>query len=178
MTIVLAMIPAALGFGGASGTAMGIWTIVALALALAAAGYVAGALAARGGLFHGFLTWATSTLGVLVLAGWLGTTALGALGGALGGVLGAAADQTSISQEQAQTAAQQTQQQIDQQDVDQAQQQAQQAAAQAADTAETGIWWTFAGSLIGAGVASLTGAAGARSVIIKRREYTTERANL
>lgn len=180
LMILLSLIPAALGFGGASGTALGIWTVVALALSLAAAGYVAGALAGRSGLFHGFLTWATSLLGVLILVGWLGSSVLSTLGGVLGSVADtatSAATQANVSGEQVAGAAQEAAQNVDQQDVQQAQQQAQQVAGQAADTAETGLWWAFAGNLIGAVLAALTGVAGARSVANKRQEYTSSRVN-
>lgn len=184
LMILLSLIPAALGFGGASGTAMGVWTVIALALSLAAAGYVAGALAGRSGLFHGFLTWATSVLGVLILVAWLGSTVLGALGGVVGSVVDTAtsvAGQANVSGEQVAGAAQEAAQNVDPQQAQQvaqnAQQQAQQVAGQAADTAETGLWWTFAGNVIGAVLAALTGVAGARSVANKRNEYTSSRVN-
>lgn len=164
LTVLFSMVSAAMGLDGASGTATGIWTVVALAIALAVAGYVAGALAARGGLLHGFLTWAASLLSVLVLAGWLGTTMLGAVGN----VVGSVANQANISAEQVQGSAEQAQDQVTQQDVDQARQQA----GQAADTTAQGLWWAFAGTLIGAGIAAATGAAGARSVAHKREEVT------
>lgn len=176
VTILLSMIPTALGLGGSSGTVLGVWAAVVIVLALAAAGFVSGALATRGGVFHGFLTWATSLLALLILVGWLGSSVLGAIGGALGGAAGTVADQTNITQDQAQGAASQAQdaaeqarQNIDQQDINQAQQQVD----QAADTASTGVWWVFAGTLAGAVVAALCGGAGARSVANKRRELTT-----
>lgn len=162
LTIVLSLVSAAMGLTGASGVATGIWTIVALVIALAAAGYVAGALAARGGLFHGFLTWAASLLAVLVLAGWLGASALGTAGN----VLGSVASQANVSSGQVQDAAQSAQSQVSPQDVEAAKQQAQ----QAAETTATGLWWTVAGALIGGAIATLAGIAGARSVTSKKEE--------
>lgn len=157
LTVVLGMASAAMGLDGASGTATGIWTVVALAVALAAAGYVAGALATRAGVLHGFLTWAASLLAVLLIAGWFGTSLLGAAGTALGST----ATQVNLSPEQIQSMADRAQGEVTQQDIDAAQRQAQ----DAADTTASGMWWVFAGTLIGAAIATVTGAAGARSVI-------------
>ncbi len=56
LVVTLSMASAAMGLDGASGTATGIFSVIALTAALAVAGYVAGALAVRGGLLHGFLT--------------------------------------------------------------------------------------------------------------------------
>lgn len=160
LTILLSMVSAAMGLDGASGLATGIWSVVALAIALAVAGYVAGALATRSGLLHGFVTWAASLLAIVALTGLLGSSLLGAVG--------SVANQANVTAQQAQDLAQQTQREVSEQEIQAAQQQAQQAAEQAA----TGLWWTFAGTLIGAVIATATGAAGARSVARKETEVS------
>lgn len=160
LTILLSMVSAAMGLDGFSGLATGIWTIIALAVALAVAGYVAGALAAHGGLLHGFVTWAASLLSIVALTGLLGSSLFGAVG--------SVANQANVSAQQAQELAQQAQQQISQQEMQAARQRAEQAAEQAA----TGLWWTFAGTLIGAVIATAAGAAGARSITRKKTQVT------
>ncbi|WP_232548950.1 hypothetical protein [Propioniciclava soli] len=162
LTVVLNIASAAMGLDGVSGVATGIWSLIALALALAVAGYVAGALAVRGGLLHGFLTWATSILAVLVLAGWLG----GALLGAVGNLAGVVSSQVDVTAQQVEDAATQADQQVDQQQVEQQ-------AAQTAEQASTAAWWTFGGALLGAVGAAAAGAAGSRSVINRETELTT-----
>ena len=144
-------------------------------LGLAAAGFVAGALAVRGGLLHGLVTWATSLIGLLLLVGLLGSSLLGTVGGVVGGIADTAAQTTQVSPEQIGAAAQDAQSQVSEQDVQQAQDQAQQAADEAARTFEEnrdelaqGAWWTFGGLLLGGLVSSLAGVAGARAV--HRRE--------
>lgn len=49
------------------GTGLAIWGVLALLISLLAAGFVAGITAARAGLVHGFLTWATSVIILFVL---------------------------------------------------------------------------------------------------------------
>lgn len=185
LTILLSIATAAMGLQGASGTAAGIWSVVALAIALAAAGYVAGALAVRAGLLHGFLTWATSMLAVLVLAGWLGTSLLGAVGNVAGTVAQTVAQSTSVTGQDAQDAADAVQDNVSEQDVDQAQDQAEQAAqdakqavSESKDEVAEGAWWAFAGALVGAVIAALAGAAGARSVINRKEEAVVEHVEL
>lgn len=70
----------AMGRQDSSGTAIGIFTLIGLVIAFLAAGYVAGALGVRGGLFHGFATWATSLIAVVIMVGWLGSSLLGTAG--------------------------------------------------------------------------------------------------
>lgn len=182
LTILLSIATAAMGLQGASGTVAGIWSVVALAIALAAAGYVAGALAVRAGLLHGFLTWATSMLAILVLAGWLGTSLLGAVGNVAGTVAQTVAQSTSVTGQDAQDAADAVQDNVSEQDVDQAQDQAAQDAKQAVseskDDVAEGAWWAFAGALVGAVIAALAGAAGARSVINRKEEAVVEHVEL
>lgn len=183
VSILLAIGAAAMGLQGSSGTATGIFSVIGLIIAFLAAGYVAGALGVRAGLFHGFATWATSLIAALVLAGWVGASALGGIFGTFGNVAdsvaqtaGQAANVTSDDARDASNAAQDAADNVSQQDIDEAEAQARDAANQAADQArETynevapqaaeGGWWTFAGLLLGAVLASLAGAAGARSVI-------------
>lgn len=189
ISILLALGAAAMGLQGSSGTATGIFTVIGLVVAFLAAGYVAGALGVRAGLFHGFATWATSLIATLVLAGWVGASALGGIFGAFGGIAdtvaqtaGQAATVTSDDARDASDAAQDAADDVTEEDVDNARNQAEDAANDAADQArETynevapqvaeGGWWTFAGLLIGAVLASIAGAAGARSVI-NRQEAT------
>lgn len=49
------------------GTGLAIWGVLTLLISLFAAGAVAGITAARAGLIHGFLTWATSVIVLFVL---------------------------------------------------------------------------------------------------------------
>ncbi len=49
------------------GTGLAIWGVLTLLISLLAAGFVAGITAARVGLIHGFLTWATSVIILFVL---------------------------------------------------------------------------------------------------------------
>lgn len=179
--VLLGLLAAALGLSDASGTAVGIWSAITLILGLAAAGFVAGSLAVRGGLLHGLVTWATSLVGLLVAVSLLGASVLGALGGVVGGVVNTAAQATNISTEDVANAAEEADAQVSDQDVQNAQDQAQQAADDATQTFEesrdeiaAGAWWGFAGLLIGAAVASLAGVAGARAVHRRETELRTE----
>ncbi len=49
------------------GTSIGIWTVISLLISLAAGGFVAGKLANRDGIIHGFLTWAVSLIVAVIL---------------------------------------------------------------------------------------------------------------
>lgn len=165
---------AALGLQNSSAAVVGIWTLVGLAIAFAAAGYLSGALGVRSGLFHGFVTWATSVLAVVLLTGWLGASVLGTLGNITGTAAQTASSAVNVTQEDAQSAAENT----DPAQADQAQEEAGQLANEAGQTAEqaapavaAGSWWTLGGLVVGAVLASLTGAAGARSVVNKREQY-------
>lgn len=150
VTVLLSLVTTGIGLTG-EGAAAGIWSIVALALALAAAGYVAGALAVRSGMLHGFLTWATSLVVALVLTVWLSVGVLGAVGNAFGQVTNAA-DVTKVVEE--------LQGNVDENEVEDAQQQA----VETADDAQPVVWWTFVGMLLGALIAAGTGILGASSV--------------
>lgn len=105
LSILLSLIGSAIGFGVPNFTAnepfagltvsMVIWFVVSLIVSLGGAGYVAGVAAGRGGLVHGFLTWAVS----LFLSTWLAFSALsgvfGLVGNVVGGTLGAAGNAVS-----------------------------------------------------------------------------------
>ena len=190
--ILLGVGAAAMGLQGSTGAATGIFAVIALVVAFAAAGYVSGALGVRAGLFHGLGTWATSLIATVILAGWLGSSILGGLGSILGtaadatgSAIGGAADaagqyasQNATEQEardaanQAENAINDARDQVTQEDIDNAKQQANEAwdnakqtADEVSDEAAVGTWWTFAGLILGAVVSALAGAAGSRSVL-------------
>lgn len=99
---VLSLIGSAIGFGVVqptdsdpfAGVGIGvlIWTLVTLILAFMAGGFVAGMAARRVGMLHGFLTWATSVLLLLVMLGYIATTAVSAVGTLLGSAFSLAGD--------------------------------------------------------------------------------------
>ncbi|MCC8155513.1 MAG: hypothetical protein LIP01_15835 [Tannerellaceae bacterium] len=68
------------------GTSVGIWTVVSLLISLAAGGFVAGKLAARDGMIHGFLTWGASLLVAVLLGGMLISSASKMAGHLLGSI--------------------------------------------------------------------------------------------
>lgn len=183
--IIFGLIATAMGLQGTSGLTTGITTIIGLALAFAAAGYVAGALGVKAGLFHGFATWATSVISALILAGWLGASVIGGLGTIAGNTLDTVAqtagNAVTVDTYEIENRTNTLDNQIAQQDIENAQQQAQDAATDAAtqvqdtyneysDDAAEGTWWAILGLTLGAIISSLTGAAGARSVINRRTE--------
>lgn len=88
-----------LGLQEVGGVAVGIWSAIALILALAIAGFVSGVLAIRAGFLHGIATWATSLVAMLVLIGWLGASVVGALGGAIGNIAQGAMENTQITED-------------------------------------------------------------------------------
>lgn len=186
--VVFGLVASAMGLQGSTGLATGITTIVGLALAFAAAGYVSGALGVRAGLFHGFATWATSVISALILAGWLGASVIGDLGtitgNALDTVAQTAGNAASVTSTDVTNGTDAIQDNVTQSDIDEAQQRAQDAANQARDTynehsdeAAEGTWWTILGLVLGAVISSLTGAAGARSVLNKKTERVVTRKN-
>lgn len=91
---VLSLISSAIGFGGVEptasnpfagvGTGLLIWTVIMVVLAFLAGGFVAGMAARRVGMLHGFLTWATSIILLLVMLTSLATTAVSAVGSLFG----------------------------------------------------------------------------------------------
>lgn len=170
--ILLGVGAAAMGLQDSSGTAVGIFTLIGLVIAFLAAGYVAGALGVRGGLFHGFATWATSLIAAVVLAGWLGTSLIGTAGSIVGTAAETGAQATTVDPQQAQDAANNAANNVDPNQVQDSAQQAagnaQQTLNEAAPAIAEGGWWTFGGLLLGAVLAALAGVAGARSVINKK----------
>lgn len=102
---VLSLIGSAIGFGVVqptdsdpfAGVGMGvlIWTIVTLVLAFMAGGFVAGMAARRVGMLHGFLTWATSVLLLLVMIGFIANSAVSTVGNLLGSAFSLAGDATT-----------------------------------------------------------------------------------
>lgn len=81
------------------GLAVGLWSVLTLAVSLAAGGFVAGVLAVRAGFLHGLVVWAASTLAlvvavVLAVQGILGVggAIVGSVGSAVGGQVGSLAD--------------------------------------------------------------------------------------
>lgn len=171
LTILLSIAAAAMGLAGASGTAAGIWTIITLAVALAAAGYVSGALAVRSGYLHGMLTWATSLVGIVIAVGWLGSSVLGSVGNAVGTAAQQAAGNDQVVA-QVEQGVNDLQENVTEEDVDQAQQEAEQTAQEAADTASTGMWWTFGGLIVGGVIATLLGGVGAKAAQRKHEDET------
>ena len=61
--VVFGLITAGLGLTDATATTVGIWSVVAVLVALALGGFIAGALAVRSGLLHGLVTRAASSAG-------------------------------------------------------------------------------------------------------------------
>ncbi len=87
---VLSLIGSAIGFGVAEptandplsgvGTGVLIWTIITMILSFIAGGFVSGIAARRVGMLHGFLTWATSVLLLLVMLTTITTSAFASVG--------------------------------------------------------------------------------------------------
>ncbi|SFH88504.1 hypothetical protein [Pisciglobus halotolerans] len=98
--LTLSLIGSAIGFGTVEptsnnpfdgvGTGLMIWTVVSFILSLTAAGFVAGITARRVGFVHGFLTWATSVLVLLLLLSYVTAGVFSAVGSALGSVFSVA----------------------------------------------------------------------------------------
>lgn len=68
------------------GTSVGIWTVLSLLISLVAGGFVAGKLAARDGMIHGFLTWASSLIITVILGVMMVSSAVKMTGNLLGSV--------------------------------------------------------------------------------------------
>ena len=157
MTVMLSLITLGIGLGG-EGVGAGVWSIIALAIALAAAGYVAGSVALRSGFVHGFLTFATSLVVTLGLTVWLSASLLGAVGG-----MANSAAQLFSDSDVMQTV-ETAESNIDEGD----KADAKQTAEEVADTAQTSAWWSFAGLVVGAAIATGMGALGVRTRVTKR----------
>lgn len=152
IVFIFSLLTAAAGLTG-SGAGAAVVSIIGVLIAFFGAGGVAGAMAVRGGLIHGFLTWATSILATLLLLAVLTLGTAGAVGGILGNVVGGLGPQ--ISQVQPSDVPDPTAEQT---------QQAQRAAEDAADAAQTGATYGFFGLLLGGVVSSVGGLFGSRSV--------------
>ena len=87
---VLSLIGSAIGFGvvkptasdpfSGVGTGILIWSVITMILAFMAGGFIAGMAARRVGMLHGFLTWATSVLLLLVMLTTITTAAVSGVG--------------------------------------------------------------------------------------------------
>ncbi len=167
IVLVFSLLTAAAGLDG-SGTGAAVVTVIGLLLGFFGGGGVAGAMAVRGGLVHGFLSWATSLLATVLLTVLLAVSAANAVGGVLGSVLNALGSAAGPAIAQVDPSAvpspSQQQQQQAQQQAQQTAEQARQAAQQAADSTRRGATWGFFGLLLGAVVASIGGLLGSRSV--------------
>ncbi len=74
------------------GTSVGIWTLISLLISLAAGGFVAGKLAVRDGMIHGFLTWGSSLIVAVILGGMLVSSAAKLTGNILGSITSVTGD--------------------------------------------------------------------------------------
>ncbi|MGI3784547.1 MAG: hypothetical protein ACRYG2_27620 [Janthinobacterium lividum] len=167
IVFLFSLLTAAFGLDG-SGTGAAVFSIIGVLLGFFAAGGVAGAMAVRGGLIHGFLTWAAAVLATVLLVVVLTLGTAGAVGGVLGSVVGGlgAAAGPSISKVQPSDVPTPSAGQSEQ--ARQVGQQAQQTAEQAARATKTGATYGFFGLLLGAVVASVGGLLGSRSVNNRR----------
>ncbi|MFB4212504.1 TIGR04086 family membrane protein [Shouchella sp. JSM 1781072] len=112
LLIMFSLLGSAIGFGVTDltsdqpfdnvGTGLIIWVIASLLLSLGAAGFVAGAMAGRAGLIHGFLTWATSIVLLFGVLSFTTANVLQGVGSVLGSVGNAAAQGVSSAASSAQ----------------------------------------------------------------------------
>lgn len=170
VTIILSLVTLGIGLDGAS-LGAGIWGIIALAIALAAGGFMSGSVALRSGLAHGFLTFATSLIVTLGLTVWLSASLLGAVGGIAGSVAEAfSGTDATKAVEEVQDSTSDNDLNEAQQKADDAMDDAKNAASDAADTAQTSSWWAFAGLLVGAAISTGAGSLGVRTLATKRTD--------
>lgn len=102
---VLSLIGSAIGFGiveptasdplSGVGTGVIIWTVVTMLVSFMAGGFVAGVSARRVGILHGFLTWASSVILLLVMVTFLTTSIFSSVGTIMGNAFSAVGDGTS-----------------------------------------------------------------------------------
>lgn len=100
LLVTFSLIGSAIGFGTVEptssdpfdgvGTGLLVWTIVAFILSLLGAGFVAGVTSRRMGLIHGFLTWATSVLALLLLLSFVTSGIFSTVGSTLSSVFSVA----------------------------------------------------------------------------------------
>lgn len=169
IVVLFSLLTAAFGLDG-SGTGAAVISIIGVLLGFLGAGGVAGAMAVRGGLLHGFLAWASSVLATIVLVVMLTLGTAGAIGGALGSVVGGlgAAAGPALTQAEPSDIPDPTPEQ---------RQEAQQTAEEAAAATQTGAIWGFIGLLLGAVVASAGGLLGSRSVNNRRTPSSGDAAS-
>lgn len=94
--ITLSLIGSAIGFGGVTLTANNplegvglpliLWTVLSLILSFLGAGFISGVASRRLGLLHGFLTWATSMIALVLLLSYGAVGAFSAVGSLFGNV--------------------------------------------------------------------------------------------
>lgn len=87
---MFSLIGSAIGFGMVDatsanpldgvGTGVMVWTVVTMILSFFGAGFVAGAAARRVGILHGFLSWATSMIVLVIMLSYVAIGALSAVG--------------------------------------------------------------------------------------------------
>ncbi len=102
---LLSLISSAIGFGmveptasnpfSGVGTGVIIWTVITMVVSFMAGGFVAGITSRRVGVVHGFLTWATSVLLILVMLTYITTSAVSGVGMLLGNAFSIAGDGTA-----------------------------------------------------------------------------------
>lgn len=95
--VTLSFITSAIGFGLTNptsnepfegvGTGVIISTIITFILSFMAAGFVSGLASKRIGLLHGFLTWATSVLVIIVLVSYTSISAISGIASVFGGAI-------------------------------------------------------------------------------------------
>lgn len=100
--ITLSLIGSAIGFGLLSpkssdplqgvGTGVMIWTVITFILSFMCAGFIAGVTAQRVGVVHGFLTWATTIIALVLLMSFTTASLLSGAGHILGSVAGVAGE--------------------------------------------------------------------------------------
>ncbi|MFC6465008.1 hypothetical protein ACFP65_08505 [Marinilactibacillus sp. GCM10026970] len=107
LMLMLSFITSAIGLGVAEptssnpldgvGTGVAIWTVIAFVLAFFGGGFIAGATSRRVGLVHGFLTWASSLIVLVIMLSYLASGIFSLAGSVLGTVtnaVGSAAETT------------------------------------------------------------------------------------
>lgn len=96
LLITFSLIGSAIGFGTVSptsndpldnvGTGVLIWTVIAFVLSLFGGGFVAGMTSRRMGVIHGFLTWASGVLALVLAVSFITTGLFSVIGSTLGNV--------------------------------------------------------------------------------------------
>lgn len=97
LLIAFTLVGSALGFGqfnpaepnpfAGVATGQAIWWVIAWALSFLGAGFVSGMASRRMGMIHGFLTWALSLIGVVVLTIWMASSLVTTVGNVAGTAL-------------------------------------------------------------------------------------------